>query len=1212
MYQKYVIWKNGTARGNTLEQFKLYNHYFVITSERLKTFVSPRKRRITPTADDQPEPVKTISTGQRCITPTAGDQTVKAISTGQRRITSTAGDQPEPVKTISTGQRRITSTAGDQPEPVKTISTGQRHITSTAGDQPEPVKTISTGQRHITSTASDQPEPVKAISTGQRHITSTASDQPEPVKAISTGQRHITSTASDQPEPVKTISTGQRHITSTAGDQPVKAISTGQRHITSTAGDQPVKAISTGQRHLTSTAGDQPVKTISTGQRHITSTASDQPEPVKTISTGQRRITSTTGDKPEKAISTGQRHITSTAGDQPVKTISTGQRRITSTAGDQPVKTISTGQRHITSTASDQPEPVKTISTGQRRITPTASDQPEPVKTISTGQRCITPTAGDQPVKAISTGQRHITSTAGDQPVKATSTGQRRITSTASDQPEPVKTISTGQRRITPKASDQPVKAISTGQRHITSTAGDQPEPVKTISTGQRHITSTAGDQHLEVGDYIVTDTCELVKVFSPGLDTLRKHITTQHNNISGDCDIDDHPQDPDWTDSGSASATDSECADEDTSSPVQITKQSDDRVIDEETAIILSPMKKLMTIAVKGNTSASSTYKKPHRPCPFCDKMQSKLTRHLIDIHSTEKAVSEALKLPKGAQCNDAFAQLRKDGIFNENQKRVKVRSKDLLCERASQQAGQLSICGYCKGYFKEKLMWKHARICSVASDRNTFSAPVPVRILKTGVDVNNFKSTQDFKMEILSRFRNDEVGQICIADRMIATFGQRYWEGTTKTERQGTMSAMRSLGHLLVHFRQLDQPNANGEDMVMPSNFPLLEEALRLLVEKDDGETKVNLLLSVGAHLKNAAKIMKGVYLMQNETAKASNMDTFICILDINSAFLFGDARRKVHRTHEGKLRRPQEQPLEGDLITLRNYQNKKIEQLTADPFQLWTTVEYNQLRSVLVSRLTLFNGRRGGEPSRLLLSEWNDAEKGTWIDKSVIEQATDPADVYLLAKYKLAYQGGKGRALVPVLLPDNCLDAIRKLIDVRTQVGVHAANNYVFAFTGRSLDHCRGWDAVAETVKEAGLVAPHLVTATRMRHLVATAYSLLDVSPAEREAFLKHISHSDEVDRNKYQDPPSYLEVCRVGRILDGIDTGSMSHTATRKIQEINVLHDVSRESLDTDLCQGSRVCHPTMASASVASPVGYFDNADITNTTGIVAANQSKGL
>ena len=40
---------------------------------------------------------------------------------------------------------------------------------------------------------------------------------------------------------------------------------------------------------------------------------------------------------------------------------------------------------------------------------------------------------------------------------------------------------------------------------------------------------------------------------------------------------------------------------------------------------------------------------------------------------------------------------------------------------------------------------------------------------------------------------------------------------------------------------------------------------------------------------------------------------------------------------------------------------------------PYMILGQYKFNRLRAICVSRLTLFNARRGGEPARLLLKEW-----------------------------------------------------------------------------------------------------------------------------------------------------------------------------------------------------------------------------------------------
>lgn len=75
---------------------------------------------------------------------------------------------------------------------------------------------------------------------------------------------------------------------------------------------------------------------------------------------------------------------------------------------------------------------------------------------------------------------------------------------------------------------------------------------------------------------------------------------------------------------------------------------------------------------------------------------------------------------------------------------------------------------------------------------------------------------------------------------------------------------------------------------------------------------------------------------------------------------------------------------------------------------------------LRSLVVARLTLFNAKRGEEASRMLFSEWEEAEKGTWLPDEELEKIKDHAEQYLLGHFKLAYLKGKGKKICSCVDP------------------------------------------------------------------------------------------------------------------------------------------------------------------------------------------------
>ena len=63
------------------------------------------------------------------------------------------------------------------------------------------------------------------------------------------------------------------------------------------------------------------------------------------------------------------------------------------------------------------------------------------------------------------------------------------------------------------------------------------------------------------------------------------------------------------------------------------------------------------------------------------------------------------------------------------------------------------------------------------------------------------------------------------------------------------------------------------------------------------------------------------------------------------------------------------------------------------------MWGQREFNELRSLIVCRLKLFNARRGGEAARLTIKEWTEAKDGVWMAPEQLAKIIDPIDKALL---------------------------------------------------------------------------------------------------------------------------------------------------------------------------------------------------------------------
>ena len=487
-------------------------------------------------------------------------------------------------------------------------------------------------------------------------------------------------------------------------------------------------------------------------------------------------------------------------------------------------------------------------------------------------------------------------------------------------------------------------------------------------------------------------------------------------------------------------------------------------------------------------------------------------------------------------------MSKIKKEGILQENRLRIKGTNADLpiLHEKRQKNSTCLKMCTKCKGFYRADLLWKHLLKCT--GDESVCDTDG----LRLGDATILATTDSDFNNTVLLNFHSDDIGVLCKTDKMITTVGKVLWQRSVRRDRKSTMGEMRKLASLLHAARNISKNDKfTGHDMLLPANFRIVVDALGAVTAKEDDGLKAGLKLSLGYLLKKAARFTKCEFIIDGKDEEVRETDKFLSLLDGSWGYLFSSAQIQLEANRASSLRRPRSLPLEEDVQKLRTYVLGRIKQMVDDKYLVWTPSEFIELRSLLVSRLTLFNSRRGGEPARLLLTEWSDAEVSAWISDEMTERVEDPLEQALLGKYLLAYQRGKGsRRMVPILIPVDMLTALNLLVKVRPECAVDSRNPYLFATTKSSDGHADGWQSVRATCMKAGISHPDKLTATKMRHRASTFYALLDLPENERRAFYSHMGHSRAINETVYQCPPSVMEVTKVGRYLEDLDNGAVS--------------------------------------------------------------------
>ena len=455
--------------------------------------------------------------------------------------------------------------------------------------------------------------------------------------------------------------------------------------------------------------------------------------------------------------------------------------------------------------------------------------------------------------------------------------------------------------------------------------------------------------------------------------------------------------------------------------------------------------------------------------------------------------------------------------------------------------------MCASCKGFFAAEFFSRHKTNCE--KDTSKIIMPISTSLL---ADTRLRQTSEDFQQDILSTLRNDKVGVLCKSDDVILTIGERLHEKMKRKKdktmgvRKSVRTDMRRLENMYLIFltqENVNRKNGNALDMFLRCNFQQLRESIDVYTLKDSSQIKAGLKHVLYYLIKSSSNIMKATYLSRDDDQMAEEIDKFIAVLGLWKNFIFGDATYHLNKERQKRLRKPQELPLEGDVRKLRNFIVEIIKKITNDTYMFWDEHTYVQLRDACVARLTLFNARRGGEPARLLLEEWEDAKHDKWINKQRVE-GLDPIEQMLISEIKITYQCGKGNNhLVPVLIPKDTIPGMELVCDPskRRLAGISETNKYLFASTHGSDNHCSGWHVITNMCDKVHIENKNLLTATKNRHRVSTIFATLDLPEKDKQLFYDHMGHSASVNEAIYQAPLALMELTKVGKNLKCIDEG-----------------------------------------------------------------------
>lgn len=346
----------------------------------------------------------------------------------------------------------------------------------------------------------------------------------------------------------------------------------------------------------------------------------------------------------------------------------------------------------------------------------------------------------------------------------------------------------------------------------------------------------------------------------------------------------------------------------------------------------------------VRQSTYLTRIYNKK-QACYYCNKLYSKIARHLGDVHGSEREVAAAFACKKKSkQRKEALRRLQLKGNYHHNAKVIACGEGELIVRNRPSyddtkvDAKDFLPCPDCLAFLRKAHLWQHQKICpfkrSEGQDKNQDEGKRRNLITESRMMLLSYTSPQSSTLLnelVLCKMIDDDISFICKKDDVILMFGNSIVEKAGERKASVVSNKMRELGRL----RRVINEEVDGtlKDFLDPTHFDLVIRSVRKLCgfhrkEKETRAETPSLGLKLGYTLRKCAQILKGVGLREKNEDIIKNAHYFLELMksewnDKVSACSL--ATLESGKSSEELI------PLTSDLLKVRQHTERKMEKLT-----------------------------------------------------------------------------------------------------------------------------------------------------------------------------------------------------------------------------------------------------------------------------------------
>lgn len=557
---------------------------------------------------------------------------------------------------------------------------------------------------------------------------------------------------------------------------------------------------------------------------------------------------------------------------------------------------------------------------------------------------------------------------------------------------------------------------------------------------------------------------------------------------------------------------------------------------------------------------------------CYFCEKLVTNIWRHYELVHHSKARVQKVLSLSKDSRM-DEIDKLRLLGDYYHNIKVLSVKTGQLIVVRRPRHdcsTKDFLPCPYCFGFFHRVELWRHClkcKFCTTNEMRDQKNCQKNAALLIAPYVYSSSGLSQQM-MQVLCIMSNDDVSVVAKNDSLILTYGELLACNKPSSQFKYISMQMRMLARLLMRLRNnAEKPNADLSFFIEPSKF---DDVVAAVYQEAKHETSTNsssarlnvpsVALKLGYSMRKCSGLLVNRALREHNYVMERDAWSFIHIFDSEWQARLSSVALK---TMTDDKRKKDVLPLTSDLLKIKNHLDKSIPELCTALRDECSRQNYNNLVDHLLTSIILFNKRRSGEASKMLLESYQRAPL-TKSGLDDIQTTLTDMEQQLCSRLKLVNIPGKRNRTVPVLLTANAVAGIECLIEKRNEVGIDERNPFMFARCS-GLNSVDGYVCLRRVVNSLKLDRPDLVTRTYLRKYIATVSQLLDMKNSEFDLLCRHMGHTATVHREFYRLPSHTLELAKMSKLLLAVERGNLNALTGKSLDEIDVNHiDYASES------------------------------------------------